>query len=67
MEKKDFLTLCKYILVILAVPIVFKVVEILTSYQDLKLMIGIYVALFCLLVIVALIYVIKIIKLFIDI
>ena len=31
MEKKEFLTLCKYILVILAVPIVFKVVEILTS------------------------------------
>lgn len=66
MEKKEFLACCKYILVILAVPIVFKVVEILTSYQDLKIMIEIYVALFCLLIIVAMIYVIKIIKLFMD-
>lgn len=66
MEKKEFLACCKYILVILAVPIVFKVVEILTSYQDLKIMIEKYVALFCLLIIVAMIYVIKIIKLFMD-
>ena len=65
MEKKDFLTLCKYILVILAVPIVFKAVEILT-YQNIKKMIGIYVALFWTLIIVALIYVIKMIKLFMD-
>lgn len=65
MEKKEFLTLCKYILVILAVPIVFKVIEILT-YQNIKMMIGVYVVLFFLLIIVALIYVIKIIKLFMN-
>lgn len=65
MEKKEFLACCKYILVILAVPIVFKAVEILT-YLNIKMMIGVYVALFCLLIMVAMIYVIKIIKLFMD-
>lgn len=65
MEKKEFLACCKYILVILAVPIVLKVVEILI-YQNIKKMIGIYVALFWTLIIVALIYVIKMIKLFMD-
>ena len=65
MEKKEFLACCKYILVILAVPIVFKVVEILI-YQNIKKMIGIYVAVFWTLIIVALIYVIKMIKLFMD-
>ena len=65
MEKKEFLACCTYILVILAVPIVFKVVEILI-YQNIKKMIGIYVALFWTLIIVALIYVIKMIKLFMD-